>query len=351
MLIRSSCSTLTVDAVEYHSSVSGKTEPSSLPFDLAFINSTLQTGTRSLLDKAVTTALPINSKIVDTSTLIKLGEVPFDSFRRLLTIYVAEPGSMEAILITKGAVAEVLERCTSSATLDDNVCRSGVLPRLSNVTTLDAATLAEIEQTADTLNEDGLRLIAVACRTVQHYRAESFDIEKEDERDLTFVGFIAFLDPPKPDALAAVQKLKELRVDVKILTGDAPSIALKVARQIGLLPSTSINSSTNPDVITGKQLTSLANGERQDFVAAVNRAVVFAKLSPYQKLEVIQALKEAGHSVGMLGDGVNDSLALRGADVGISVDTGSEIAKNAADIILLDKSLGTVLDGKFCGFK
>lgn len=208
---------MTVDSVEFHSSVDGSNNLSPLAFQLAHINSSLQTGTRSLLDKAVTSATPLNMKIIDSSTLLKLGEVPFDSFRRLLTIYVAEPNSSEAILITKGAVTEVLERCTSSGTIvieDDLSNSANLLPKLTKVSPLDAATLAEIEKTADTLNEDGLRLIAVACRTVTGYRAESFDVEKEDERDLTFVGFIAFLDPPKEDAAAAVQKLTKLHVDV-----------------------------------------------------------------------------------------------------------------------------------------
>jgi Mg2+-importing ATPase len=351
--------TLTIDRVELHSSVSPDGLPSTLPIDLAFLNSSLQTGTRSLLDAAIT-------KERDTACIeaaLKFGEVPFDSSRRLLSIYAAQDAEVEdAYIITKGAVEEVLERCTFYINPTSSVDALSPIETLP----LNKAALKSFLATADKLNTDGLRLVAVAQRRVPEYRtATYYEFDRTEERDLVFVGFLAFLDPPKEDAADAIRELASLGIpvrripidfvrtvltrfhpQVKILTGDAPAIAVNVARDIGLLTTSSL-----ADVITGAQLTSLSSGDRAELITAVTRAVIFAKLSPYQKLEVVQALREGGHTVGMMGDGVNDALALRGADVGISVDTGTEIAKNAADIILLEKSLATVVVGVKLGRK
>ncbi|KAI5981718.1 Mg-transporting ATPase [Pisolithus albus] len=341
--------TLTIDLVSVSNSVTDNGEDSELPIKLAYINSLLQTGTRSPIDRAIVEYAHANGKGPVAGDghqdgWQKHGEVPFDSTRRLLSILVSRPSTDgEGLLITKGAVEEVLERCT-------------FLERTA-YTTLTEDDRRAILDTSNRLNEQGLRLIAVACKcaTVKQFMT----INTADEEDLVFVGFVSFLDPLKPDAADAIKELSKLNVQVRILTGDAPAVAGKVARDLGLLNTRNVMlKSEKADeeavgaiseadlIVTGPQLAELSK-DKDAFAEAVERAVIFAKLSPYQKLEVVKALRagDGGRAVAFLGDGVNDALAIRGADVGISVDSGTEIAKEAADVILLEKSLGVVALG------
>jgi Mg2+-importing ATPase len=364
--------TLTADLVRVAKSVNTKGELSDFPIKLSFINSLLQTGSRSPIDRAILDYIGENEKDSLTDVQLngwsKLGEVPFDSTRRMLSVLARPPSGDEgeALFITKGAVEEVLERCVSTLKHEDFSKPIGKIGfDLSWSTTLTEVDRLEILDSAKRLNEDGLRLIAIACRKTSVKLGTT--ISTEDEEDLVFVGFVALLDPLKPDAAEAIQKLGNLHVQVRILTGDAPAVAAKVARDLGLfnpLNLTKVTDSRSPKdeeavsdmssertnesslIVTGPQLAELAR-DRELLNETIERAIIFAKLSPYQKLEVVKALRAGGggRAVAFLGDGVNDALAIRGADVGISVDSGTEIAKEAADVILLEKSLGVVARG------
>lgn len=219
--------TLTCDEVRFHSSVDAYNNASAYAFQLALINSTLQTGSRSLLDRAVIDAAP--GKLIDVSALLKLGEVPFDSFRRLLTVYTSEPGMKQGVLVSKGAVDEVLACCTSlvsgSSDEEHELSPASLIRTTLPTSPLDAQALLRIQRTADLLNEEGYRLIAVAYRIVDGYRSYSFDVEPMDERDLTFVGFVAFLDPPKEDAGDAIKNLTDLKVAVSITLPNRPELS------------------------------------------------------------------------------------------------------------------------------
>ncbi|KAG1751439.1 Mg-transporting ATPase [Suillus paluster] len=337
---------------------------------LAFINSSLQTGSRSPIDRAIVDFVNESEQDIFIDILgdgwVKQGEVPFDSSRRLLSVLVSRPGGdgSEGLLITKGAVEEVLDRCVSAYNHTQSPSSDvseplGLDLSPSMTLTLTTDERRKILNTAERLNEEGLRLVAVACR---EQLIKSFTtISSDDESELTFVGFLGLLDPLKPDAAQAIKDLAKLNVQVRILTGDAPTVAAKVARDLGLIPAPcqSFTGKNEKDVeasssskgeegliLTGTQLAALAD-DQDAYKDAIDRCIIFAKLSPYQKLEVVKALRlgDGGRAVAFLGDGVNDALAIRGADVGISVDSGTEIAKEAADVILLEKSLGVVVDG------
>ncbi|KIK46770.1 hypothetical protein CY34DRAFT_800114 [Suillus luteus UH-Slu-Lm8-n1] len=359
--------TLTADHVRISMSTTGAGGLSQLPIELAYINSSLQTGSRSPIDHAIVDF--VNESEQDTFTYIprdgwvKQGEVPFDSSRRLLSVLVSRPGGdgSEGLLITKGAVEEVLDVCVSTYNHHPSPSSEASKPLGLDVSPsmtsfLTASERQKILETAQRLNEEGLRLVAVACR--EQLIKPFMTISCSDESELTFIGFIGLLDPLKPDAAQAIKDLAALNVQVRILTGDAPAVAAKVARDLGLIPSRQ-QLSTEDDVeafssskgeegliLTGVQLAALVD-DQDAYKDAIDRCIIFAKLSPYQKLEVVKALRagDGGRAVAFLGDGVNDALAIRGADVGISVDSGTDIAKEAADVILLEKSLGVVADG------
>lgn len=358
--------TLTIDSVSVSTSVTDNGEDSELPIKLAYINSFLQTGTRSPIDRAIVEHTHANEKGPvaggdHQDSWLKHGEVPFDSTRRLLSVLVSRPSTDgEGLLITKGAVEEVLERCISVYRQQQQSFSPSLSDfKLERTTyrTLTHDDRRNILDTSKRLNEQGLRLVAVACKctTVKPFMT----ISTADEEDLIFIGFVSFLDPLKPDAADAIKELSKLNVQVRILTGDAPAVAGKVARDLGLLDTRNVmlrsakgdeeavDAISEADlIVTGPQLAELSK-DKDAFAEAVQRAVIFAKLSPYQKLEVVKALRagDGGRAVAFLGDGVNDALAIRGADVGISVDSGTEIAKEAADVILLEKSLGVVALG------
>lgn len=362
--------TLTADLVRISMSTTGTGDLSQLPIKLAYINSSLQTGSRSPIDHAIVDFVDQNEQDMFTDIprdgWVKQGEVPFDSSRRLLSVLVSRPGGdgSEGLLITKGAVEEVLDLCVSVYNHQTSPSSDASEPLgldISPSTTLifTADERQKILDTAQRLNEDGLRLVAVACR--EQLIKPFMTISCSDESELTFIGFIGLLDPLKPDATQAIKDLAALNVQVRILTGDAPAVAAKVARDLGLIPSCQHSSTAENEkdveasasskgeeglILTGVQLAALAD-DQDAYKDAIDRCIIFAKLSPYQKLEVVKALRmgDGGRAVAFLGDGVNDALAIRGADVGISVDSGTDIAKEAADVILLEKSLAVVADG------
>jgi P-type Mg2+ transporter len=286
----------------------------------AYLNSFFQTGLKNLLDVAVLDRKQEISSLDIDRDYHKFDEVPFDFVRRRMSVIIAETGK-DHVLICKGAVEEVLKVCTQLK-VDDKI-----LPIDDSVHTR----VADLQQK---LNSDGLRVIAVAYKTIPLDRSHC---SIADESDLILLGNIAFLDPPKDSAAQALTALKRNGVDVKILTGDNEIITRKICKDVGLPVR---------DVLLGSDIESLSDDKLAEVAATTT---IFAKFSPTQKAKVIQVLRKAGNIVGYMGDGINDAAALREADVGISVDTAADVAKESADIILLEKNLLVLESGVTIG--
>jgi P-type Mg2+ transporter len=282
----------------------------------AFLNSHFQSGLKNLLDKAVLAHVELEKTLRIGGGYSKLDEIPFDFSRRRLSVVVAREDGKH-ILICKGAVEEIFAVC-SKYSLD---AETGLLDKSH----FEAAK----QQTFD-LNSDGFRVVAVAYKEMDPSKT-TYSIE--DEADLTLLGYIAFLDPPKESAREAIAALALKGVLVKVLTGDNEIITRKICHEVGLEPG---------EILLGSKIASMSDSELAEIA---DRTTVFAKLTPAQKERVVRALHARGHVVGFLGDGINDSPALKVADVGISVDTAVDIAKESADIILLEKSLLVLQEG------
>jgi Mg2+-importing ATPase len=287
---------------------------------LAYLNSHFQTGLKNVLDRAVLEHQHVHGdvKIPDWR---KVDELPFDFTRRLMSVIVETPEGTQR-LICKGAPEAVFSRCTRFA-LDGDVHPT------------EAILIADLHEEPDALARQGFRVLAIAYRDFAPRHAYS----KDDESDLTLAGYVAFLDPPKETALAAVKALSARGVAVKILTGDNDLVSRTICKAVGL---------STDHVLLGSQVEKMSDAELGE---AAERTTLFARMTPGHKQRVIQTLQSRKHVVGFLGDGINDSPALRAADVGISVDTAVDIAKEAADIILLEKSLLVVEDGVVEGRK
>ncbi|CAA0159904.1 magnesium-translocating P-type ATPase [Acinetobacter baumannii] len=275
----------------------------------AFLNSYYQTGLKNLLDVAVLEAVDDQIKI-QKLRYKKLDEVPFDFDRRRMSVVVQTP-QQKARMITKGAVEEMLK-----------VCR--YVEVNGKVEPLTKQREVAIEALTQRYNRDGLRVVAVAYREFKNHQ-ENYSVV--DENDLILIGYITFLDPPKESAKEAVQSLQAHGVTVKVLTGDNEFVTQKVCREIGL---------NYDQVLLGGVIETLTD---QQLKRAVEQYHIFAKLSPVHKERIVEQLKANGHVVGFLGDGINDAAAIRAADIGISVYTAVDIAKESADLILLEKSL------------
>jgi P-type Mg2+ transporter len=284
-------------------------EESESVLEYAYLNSCYQSGLRNLLDIAVLQHDSADVLASMARQYRKIDEVPFDFERRRMSV--AVEGAGRRLLICKGAVEEVLSACQLGSV------GSGSWP-------LDESHLQPFRERAAQLNEDGFRVIAVA---IKELAVGQSSCGVQDEAGMVLVGFIAFLDPPKESAGPAIQALAAHGVQVKVLTGDNEVITRKVCREVNLPADR---------VVLGGDLAAMTEVQLS---IAVEQAQIFAKLSPTQKAAVIQALQKNRHVVGFLGDGINDGPALRAADVGISVDSAMDIAKESADIILLDKSL------------
>jgi Mg2+-importing ATPase len=276
----------------------------------AYLNSYYQTGLKNLLDRAVLEHVEVKHQLHVPRAYKKVDEIPFDFARRRMSVVVRNIHG-EHVLVCKGAVEEVLRICTRVVDGDEVIPLTPDLRR-------HAAFLNE------ELNSDGLRVIAVAYKTLRPLERPYL---VEDEADLVLAGFIAFLDPPKESAAPAIAALKENGVRVMVLTGDNEVVTRKICKEVGL---------PIDQVVSGAEVEELLDAELAE---VAERTAVFAKLTPLQKARIIQALQHKGHTVGYLGDGINDAPALRDADVGISVDSAADIAKESADIILLEKSL------------
>ncbi|HTN49137.1 MAG TPA: magnesium-translocating P-type ATPase [Burkholderiaceae bacterium] len=313
--------TLTQDKVilERHVDIFGHDSDRVLQF--AYLNSYHQSGLKNLLDVAVLEHVEVHEALEVQQHYAKTDEVPFDFQRRRMSVIV-EKDHASHILICKGAVEEVFAAC-------------GAVERDGVAVPIETGHLEELQPVIKELNEDGFRVIAVAYKEVPA-RPEPYSVA--DERDLVLLGYIAFLDPPKDTAAAALQALARHGVQVKVLTGDNDVVTRKVCRDVGLDVT---------QLMLGADLESLSDAELDE---RVDDITVFAKLTPQQKARVIGSLHRNGRVVGFLGDGINDGPALKAADVGISVDTAVDIAKESADIILMEKSLlvleAGVLEGR-----
>ncbi|AFY92345.1 magnesium-translocating P-type ATPase [Chamaesiphon minutus] len=286
----------------------------------AYLNSFYQTGLKNLLDVAVLERKQELTSLDIDRDYHKFDEIPFDFVRRRMSVIIAETGK-DHVLICKGAVEEVLKICTQLK-VDDKI-----LP-------IDESVHTRVADLQQKLNSDGLRVIAVAYKTIPIAQSHC---TIADESNLILLGNIAFLDPPKDSAAQALKALKRNGVDVKILTGDNEIITQKICRDVGLPVQ---------NVLLGSDIESLADDKLAEVAATTT---IFAKFSPTQKAKVIQVLRKAGNIVGYMGDGINDAAALREADVGISVDTAADVAKESADIILLEKNLLVLESGVTIG--
>jgi Mg2+-importing ATPase len=273
-------------------------------FDLAFYNSYHQTGLKNLLDKAV-----LAHKSIPTTNVTKVDEIPFDFSRRIMSVVVDVNGKRR--LIAKGAPEAVFKRCTRMELNGD-------------IDELDPLLLPDLTQELDRLQAQGFRVLAVAYKDVPTDRAV---YSKQDEQELVLRGYVAFLDPPKESTRVALAALEKHGVHVKVLTGDNDIVAKKICSDVGL-PVARVVLGNDVEVATDEQLVEL-----------VEQANLFARLSPAHKERVVRALQKNDHVVGFMGDGINDAPALRAADVGISVDNAVDIAKESADLILLEKDL------------
>jgi len=284
----------------------------------AFFNSYYQTGLKGSIDEAV-----INRGLKsDFGKLIekyrKIDEIPFDFTRRRLSVVIDDDNDdKDRLLITKGAVEEILNIC-SFVELNGEI---------SDIT---ESIKTNVKNIADDLNKEGMRVIAV-CKKTDIFGIKNFEVK--DESDMVLLGFIGFLDPAKESAKASIDNMNEAGIRVIILTGDNASVTKAICSKVG------INTSK---IVIGSELDNLSDPEIIDLLKDVN---VFAKLSPMQKVKIVTLLKQSGNVVGYMGDGINDAPSLTCSDVGISVDTAVDIAKETADIILLEKDLNVLMDG------
>ncbi|KAL1921743.1 uncharacterized protein VTP21DRAFT_10385 [Calcarisporiella thermophila] len=312
--------TLTQENVVLVKCVDCEGEQSTKVLTWAYLNACFQTGLRNLLDSAIVEfggqqefRLEIAAHLAEFS---KMDELPFDFVRRRLSVILSAENRV--IMVTKGAVEEMMNICNQVSLAD------------GTLVPLTSSKLGQLADMCNAMNEEGYRVLAIATREFKEDRAYSI----ADETDMTLHGFLAFLDPPKESASAAIKEFKHYSVNVKVLTGDNLPVAKKICQDVEV---------DTQHVITGPELALIKTPE--EFSAVVERTTLFAKLTPLQKKEVVACLKRNGHIVGFLGDGINDALALRESDVGISVDTGTNIAKDAADIIITEKNLQIITEG------
>jgi Mg2+-importing ATPase len=275
----------------------------------AYLNASFETGFSSPIDAAIR-----NHGNIDISAWKKLDEVPYDFLRKRLSVLVAHPEGN--LMITKGALAQVLEVCTTA----ENA--AGVAISLESVR-------EQIEAQYVQYSSNGQRTLGIACKRL----GSETTIGKESEVSMSFLGFILFSDPPKPGIEATIGRLRELGVSLKVITGDNALVAATVARAIGL---------GSAQVLPGHELRQMSDGA---LLARVGQVDVFAEVEPNQKERIILALRKAGHVVGYMGDGINDASALHAADVGISVEGAVDVAKEVADIVLLEKDLDVLVEG------
>jgi Mg2+-importing ATPase len=312
--------TLTLDRVilERYCDVSGN-QAEKVLID-AYLVSHFQTGLKSVMDRAVLDHGEKDSQW-SIDKFSKIDEIPFDFSRRIMSVVVRDPGG-KMRLLAKGAPEELMKRCSGFE------LNGEVLP-------IDNLHQPELEKEYESLSADGFRVLAIASREVPEQPGYSVS----DEKDLVLSGYLAFLDPPKETAGPAIAALRNHGIAVKVLSGDNALVCRKICHEVGL--------STDP-MLRGSEIEQMSD---EELSKAVQDTLVFARVSPGDKERIIQCLRKSGHVVGYLGDGINDAPALHAADVGISVEGAVDVAREAADMILLEKSLLVVDDGVFEGRK
>ncbi len=309
--------TLTQDRIvlEKHVDVTNRTSDDVLRY--AYMNSYYQTGLRNLLDRSILSKTDLD---VERSCK-KVDEIPFDFSRKRMSVAIDYEG--DHVLICKGAVEEIYKVCDRYQ-VDEDI--NPLIDVIKN----------DLMEEYEALSKDGYRVVAIAYR---EFPRDKHVFSVADESNLILLGYIAFFDPPKESSAKALELLAKMGVRTKILTGDNALVTQKICRDVGLPVE---------KVVTGDQLRGLTE---EQFGELVEKANVFARLSPSQKSDIIQTLQKRGHVVGFMGDGINDALALKISDVGISVDTAVDVAKEAADIVLLEKSLLVLEEGILEGRK
>ena len=307
--------TLTEDKIvlEKYLNVNGEEDFNILKY--AFLNAYLQTGLKSNIDEAVVAKAKTVGIENSVEKYKKIDEIPFDFSRRCLSVAVEIDNKDE--LITKGAVEEILNICTTFE-------YKGQTEKLTN------EKIENMRKICKDLNEEGFRVVAICKKIITNNKK---DFNSTDEKDMTLLGFIGFLDPPKESAKEAIEGLNNAGIRVMVLTGDNVEVTRCVCNKAGI---------NSKKIITGNKIDTLSDVALSRLLKRNN---IFAKLSPIQKARIVRVLKQNGNVVGYMGDGINDSPALTNSDVGISVDTAVDIAKETADIILLEKDLNVLLDG------
>jgi len=307
--------TLTEDKIvlEKYLNVNGEEDSNILKY--AFLNAYLQTGLKSNIDEAVVAKAKTVGIENSLKKYKKIDEIPFDFSRRCLSVAVEIDNKDE--LITKGAVEEILNICTTFE-------YKGQTEKLTN------EKIENMRKICKNLNEEGFRVVAICKKIITNNKK---DFNSTDEKDMTLLGFIGFLDPPKESAKEAIEGLNNAGIRVMVLTGDNVEVTRCVCNKAGI---------NSKKIITGNKIDTLSDVALSRLLKRNN---IFAKLSPIQKARIVRVLKQNGNVVGYMGDGINDSPALTNSDVGISVDTAVDIAKETADIILLEKDLNVLLDG------
>lgn len=323
--------TLTLDKIvlETHRNVRGIEDDEVLKW--AYLNSFHQTGLKNLLDKAVLEHAEVHNLMKADESYIKIDEIPFDFERRRMSVILNTAGKKH-LMITKGAVEEMLPLC--QYTLDPGEDHSLHIEN-DNIVPLDEAMKKKIIEMSEKLNAEGLRVLLIAIREFDEDHPLNYSVA--DESKLILTGFIGFLDPAKPSAAPSIKALQNLGIEIKVITGDNEIVARKIGQDVGI-PIQHIMLGDELDTISDEEL-------RQN----IERYSIFAKVSPLQKQRIVKVLKSKGHTVGFMGDGINDAPAIKEADVGISVDTGADIAKESADIILLEKDLMVLRSGVIYG--
>jgi Mg2+-importing ATPase len=301
--------TLTEGIVHIHSALDIHGNASDKVLFYAYLNSFYETGFANPVDEAIR-----SHKTFDLSGYRQLDEVPYDFVRKRLSILVSKED--RHLMVTKGALKNVLDVCSSAEALD------GTISDISKVH-------GQIQQYYEEFGSKGFRMLGVACRDIGSETAITID----QESNMIFLGFVVIFDPPKPDVAQIVGELKNLGVSLKVITGDNQLVASHLSQEVGL---------DHPRILTGSDLRGMSD---EALLQQVSEVSVFAEVEPNQKERIILSLQKSGNVVGYMGDGINDASALHAADVGISVEGAVDVAKNAADIVLLEKELAVLVKG------